>query len=376
MTEDGMPAMPRTLKSEYMHWAKTHVGAEFNIGASGVANLPASELPVTMADLEITGDSFYGYAPLQQAISRHTGVPVEMVFSALGTSQANHIAMAAVLNPGDGVLLEDPSYELILSTALYLGAAVERFPRPEGSRFGVDPDDICSRIGPRTRMVVLTNLHNPTSALVGNDALAAIGRECDKRGVYVLVDEVYLEALFEESPPTAATLGKNFIVTNSLTKVYGLSGLRCGWVLARPDLVEAMWRLRDLFESIPPHVSERLSVLAFSSLDRIRERSRRLIGENRKVLTSTLLVREEIECFDPGFGTVVFPRLRGGGVDALAEDLLREDGTSITPGRFFGMPDRFRIGLGGGTEMFREGMRRLCARLDSLRERGAKVPAR
>jgi aspartate/methionine/tyrosine aminotransferase len=364
------------MKSEYMHWSKTHIGARYNIGASGVANYPLSELPVSIGDLEITGDSYYGYAPLQEAISRHTGVPVDMVFAALGTSQANHIAMAVLIRPGDELLLEDPTYELLASTALYLGATVKRFPRPAEGNFAVDPDDVCRRIGPRTRLVVLTNLHNPTSARIGDDALRSIGAACEKRGASVLVDEVYLESVFQEKRRTAATLGKNFIVTNSLTKVYGLSGLRCGWVLARPDLVEAMWRLRDLFESIPPHVSERLSVIAFANLDRIRERSRLLIDENRKVLRSTLLTRDDVECFDPGFGTVVFPRYAGGVVADLADTLLEKHQTSITPGIFFGMPDRFRIGLGGRTEMFREGMNRLVLVLDQFRDRGAAAPGK
>lgn len=359
------------MKSEYMHWAKTHVGAKYNIGASGVANYPLSELPVTLSDLEITGESFYGYAPLQEAIARHTGVPVEMVFAALGTAQANHLAMAALLRPGDEILLEDPTYELILSTARYLGAKVNRFPRPAGTDFTVDPDEVRRLLTPRTRLVALTNLHNPTSALVDEETLKAIGLACERRGAFVLVDEVYLESAFDPGIPTAATLGKNFIVTNSLTKVYGLSGLRCGWVLARPDLVEAIFRLRDLFESIPPHVAERLSVAAFRHLGKIRERSRELIGENRRVLRSLLLSRDDVECFDPGFGTIVFPRLKSGGVDRLADMLLEDHETSITPGRFFGMPDRFRIGLGGETGMFLEGMKRLCLVLDHTRDRGA-----
>jgi aspartate/methionine/tyrosine aminotransferase len=357
----------RVMKSEYMHWAKTHIGAEFNIGASGVTNYPLSGLPVRLSDLEITGESYYGYAPLQEAIARYAGVPTSMVLSALGTSQANHIAMAAVLRPGDGLLLEDPSYELIESTARYLGAAVSRFPRLPEKDFAVDADDVCRRIGPRTRVVALTNLHNPTSGYIDDRTLTAIGRECERRGAYLLVDEVYLDSAFGRDTRTSARLGKNFIVTSSLTKVYGLSGLRCGWVLAAPELVESMWRLKDLFESIPPHVPERLGVIAFANLERIRERSRGLIDENRTTLRSTLLPRPDIECFDPGFGTVVFPRYTGGDVDNLAAELLEHRATLITPGRFFGMPDRFRIGLGGKPEIFREGMNRLCLELDAVR---------
>ena len=357
----------RVMQSEYMNWAKIHVNAPYNIGASGVANYPLSSLPVTLEELEITGDSFYGYAPLQEAISRHTGLPVERVFSALGTSQANHIAMAALFRPGDEVLIEQPTYELVVSTALYLGATVVRFPRRTADDFRVLPNEVTRRITPRTKLVVLTNLHNPTSALVDDETLREIGRVCGKVGARVLVDEVYLESAFDMDLRSAARLGDEFIVTNSLTKVYGLSGLRCGWVLADPQLVKAMWRLKDLFESIPPHISERLSVIAFRHLDVIRERSRSMILENRRVLRETLLRRRDIACVDPGHGTIVFPELMEGNVERLADRLMVNYGTLITPGRFFDMPGHFRIGLGGKTEMFREGMERLCGGLDDLR---------
>ena len=361
-----MQAAGRHMQSEYMHWAKTRIHARYNVGASGVANYPLSDLPVRIEDLEITGDSYYGYAPLQEAIAKHAGVPADRVFSALGTSQANHLAMAVLLRPGDEVLIEQPTYELIVSTALYLGAVVKRFPRPAGENFGVSPGDLIRRIGPSTRLVVLTNLHNPSSALLDDAALREIGRACAKAGARVLVDEVYLESAFDQNPGSAAFLGDDFIVTSSLTKVYGLSGLRCGWVLAEPSLVQAMWRLKDLFESIPPHVSERLSVTAFTHLDAVRARSRAMIAENRRVLRETLLRRPEVRCFDPGFGTVVFPELSGLSVERLAEHLMERHETLITPGRFFDMPGHFRIGLGGIPEMFREGMKRLCAGIDEL----------
>jgi hypothetical protein len=137
-------------------------------------------------------------------------------------------------------------------------------------------------------------------------------------------------------------------------------------VLAEPGLVTAMWRLKDLFESIPPHVAERLSVIAFRHLGAIRERSKAMIDENRRTLGETLLRRGEISCFDPGYGTVVFPKLTRGSVDRLADRLAVRYETLITPGRFFDLPEHFRVGLGGRPEMFREGMRRLCGGLDDL----------
>ena len=183
----------------------------------------------------------------------------------------------------------------------------------------------------------------------------------------VLVDEVYLEMLFAERPPTAFHLGDQFVVTGSLTKAYGLSGLRCGWILAEPALAEKMWRLNDLFAATPVHAGERLSVVALKQLPAIAERARIRLDKHRQLLNQFLDCREDLEAVRPQFGSIMFPRLKEGNADRLC-DLLREKyETSVVPGKFFEMPAHFRVGMGGDTEAFTEGLDRLGQALDELR---------
>lgn len=167
-------------------------------------------------------------------------------------------------------------------------------------------------------------------------------------------------------PRSAFHLGSEFIVTGSLTKAYGLSGLRCGWVLAEPELARRIWRLSDLFAVIPAHPAERLSLLALRRLERIAERAKHLLQRNRFLLERFLASRVDLQVVRPAFGTVVFPRWLGGDTERLCA--LPREGyeTTVVPGRFFGMPDHFRIGFGGETETFEEGLRRLAAALDAL----------
>ncbi|MFI5104405.1 MAG: aminotransferase class I/II-fold pyridoxal phosphate-dependent enzyme, partial [Terriglobales bacterium] len=155
----------RQRHSDYMLWAKTQSQARFNLASSGVGAFPLRELPVTIERLEINGDSTYGYAPLQQAIAKKCGVDPDCVVAAAGTSMANHLAMATLIDPGDEVLIEHPTYELLTSTALYLGAAVKHFTRSEESGYALDPAEIRRVMSPRTKLIVLTNLHNPSSVL-------------------------------------------------------------------------------------------------------------------------------------------------------------------------------------------------------------------
>jgi aspartate/methionine/tyrosine aminotransferase len=267
--------------------------------------------------------------------------------------------MATVLEPGDEVLLEHPTYELILSAAEYIGADVKRFYRREENGFAVELAEIEKALTPKTKLIVITNLHNPTSVLTSNDTLRQVGDLARSVGARVLVDEVYLDAVYEGTPPSSFHLGPEFVVTNSLTKVYGLSGIRCGWILAEPDLARRMWRLNDLFASNNAHPAELLGVAAFEHLVQIRDRARVVVEADRAALSEFLLRQKEFIAQETAWGTTCLLRRRKGDVEGFLQRLRGEYETSAVPGHFFEMPEHFRIGMGANSEMFREGLRRL-----------------
>lgn len=349
----------RHRHSDYMLWAKTQGRAKYNLATSGVGSFPLRELPVTIDELEINGDSTYGYAPLQHAIARKCGVDPACVVAAAGTSMANHLAMAALLDPGDEVLIEQPTYELLTSTLLYLGAAVKTFVRDEDNGYALDPAEVRRAITPKTKLIVVTNLHNPSSVLASDSVLREIGELARSIRARVLVDEVYLDAVYINTPKTSYLLGPEFVVTSSLTKIYGLSGLRCGWILAEPDLARAMWRLNDLFASIPAHPAELLSVVALEHREQIRQRARKIVEADRALLEDFMARQEGISTPRTEFGTTAILRLTKGSVDDFLARLRTDYETSAVPGHFFGLPNHFRIGMGVDTEMFREGVQRI-----------------
>jgi aspartate/methionine/tyrosine aminotransferase len=357
---------PRSFSSDYMHWAKTRQAARFNLGNSGLFNYPLANLPIRLEDLELSGPSFYGYEPLQAALSHHLGVPKERIVHSTGTSLANHLAMAVCFEPGDDVLIEEPTYELLISTASYLGANVIRFKRPAAAGFRLDLEEIRRKLTPRTKLIVLTNLHNPSSAYADEATLTALAALAGTVGARVLVDEVYLDAAFELAPKTAQVLADNIVTTSSLTKVYGLSGIRCGWIIANPELAEKIWRLNDLFGVIPAHAAERLSVYILNHFGPVAAHARGLLTTNREMLNQFLGSRADLEVEPLRFGTVAFPRLRSGQVDQLCEILRARYETSVVPGHFFEMPDHFRVGIGRSTADLAEGLDRLGKALDEL----------
>lgn len=363
-----MTAAREVMTSSYMNWAKTSSVAKYNLATSGLGNLKLSELRVSLDDIEITNGG-YGYPPLVESIAKRYRVAAEEVVTAAGTTFANHLAMAALIKPGDEVLFEHPAYEPMLALAYYLGANVKRFSRRFENGFDIALDELESLITPNTRLIILTNLHNPSGVLIDDAKIKQIGKLASKVSARVLIDEVYMETLFEDVPRTSFHLGSEFVVTSSLTKAFGLSGLRCGWILAETELAKRMWLLNDLFASTPVHSGERLSVVAMQQLEGIAARAKQLFDRNRRLLNEFLDIRQDLEAVRPEFGTVMFPRVRRGGSEELCRLLREKYETSVVPGKFFEMPAHFRIGIAGETSTLEEGLERLGKALDEFSHR-------
>src|SRR6266852_5022112 len=130
-------------ESSFMHWAKTRPKLKYDLALSGILNLPFAELDVKLEDLELHGDNAYGYRLLVETLATHCKIsPEYLVTISGGTSMANHLAMAAVLEYGDEVLIEQPTYEPILAVAQYLGAKIKRFPRAFENDFRVNLEEV------------------------------------------------------------------------------------------------------------------------------------------------------------------------------------------------------------------------------------------
>jgi aspartate/methionine/tyrosine aminotransferase len=264
------------------------------------------------------------------------------------------------------VLIEQPTYEPLVGAASFLGASVGRFERKPLDAFRLDPAAVAQALTPRTRLIVITNLHNPSSVLAQEADLRAVGQLAASAGARVLVDEVYLDAAV---PPrrSAVHLGPEFVTTNSLTKVYGLSGLRCGWILAEPELAERMWRLNDLFGVNQAHQAERLGCIAFDNLDTVIGDNPAVLERNRTLFNDFVAARPDIDCPPAEHGITAFPRWHGRDTQRLDDRLRERYDTSVVAGRWFEMPEHFRIGFGLPTDDFEQGLSRLGAALDDLK---------
>jgi aspartate/methionine/tyrosine aminotransferase len=356
----------RSMQSDYMHWAKFKRPVRYALTGSEVPHFHLDRLGVSVADLDTDGASHPRYAPLRERIAARYGVDVQNVIAADGTSMANFLAMATLIAPGDEVLVEHPAYDPLLGAASFLGARINRFERKATEAFRLDPAEVERQLSSSTRLIVITNLHNPSGLLADEDDLRAVGRLASKVGARVLIDEVYLDAAV---PPRASAvhLGPEFVCTNSLTKVYGLSGLRCGWILAEPELAERMWRLNDLFGVNQAHQAERLACVAFDRIEDIIGDNPALLERNRALFNTFVNGRSDVECERAEHGITAFPHWVGGDTQRLDDHLHERYDTAVVPGRWFELPDHFRVGFALPTDEFEEALSRLGRALDDLK---------
>jgi aspartate/methionine/tyrosine aminotransferase len=363
-----MSSLRAAAVSCYIAWAKLQSKARFSLAISGVSSYPLAELPVRIDQLELCGNDGYGYPPLIERLAAKAGVTQDCVVYTLGTQMANYLALSALVHRGDEVLVERPTYDPLLAILDHLEAKVTRFERRPEKGFRLGLGELERKITGDTRLVVLCNLHNPSSALTDEDTMRQVGEVAAGVGARVVVDEVYLETLFDRPWRSAFHLGPNFVVTSSLTKAYGLSGIRCGWIVAEPELAKRMWQIIDFTYGIPAHPAEQLGVIALDNLGRIRDRARTLLETNRKLVNTFLAEHPELDCEPSRYGTTIFPRLKTGNCAEFVARLREQYETSVVPGEFFEAPQHFRIGLCGATEDLRNGLERISVALETLRQ--------
>jgi aspartate/methionine/tyrosine aminotransferase len=300
------------------------------------------------------------------ALARRYGLSPDQIVTTTGATGALNMVLKALVAPGDHVLVERPGFDFLGRLARDAGAVVGEVER-RAPGFSLDPDDLHAQLTPRTRAVIVTNLHNPSGARLSPDEIAAAARRLAPSGVVLVVDEVYADFAADAGAPPAATLAPNIVTVSSLTKVLGLFALRFGWLAANTELLERLKArapdgdlgVSKLSHAVAAHVLERPQ--AFEG------HWRQLLAANRPLVAACaedLRQSGIIEGSVPEHGCMYFPRVAG--VDdtaTLARRLFERHGVLVAPGEYFGAPGRLRIGYGADTAALRKGLDRLSAAL-------------
>jgi aspartate/methionine/tyrosine aminotransferase len=340
---------------KYIEWFKTKSKVKIDLCSSSVTQLTRKDLDIDWDALEITGENYYGYVPLLEAIGTRYGVGEDNVVSTIGTSHALFVVCAALVEPGDVVLVEDPVYEPLLAVTKAFDAQVMRLPRRFEQDYGISLEEFESLLVPRTKFVLMTNLHNPSGVLLSRSLLEQMAHLAAAKKVNIIVDEIYLE--FLENEPTAFHLADNVIIISSLTKVFGLGHLRCGWVLAQSELAKRMRRIIDYINVESTYIGERIAHQMFNHLGHIKRKNKEIVQKNKAMVKDMIQQEQSLKWVEPENGVVCFPRIETGMTgDELALRLRDRYDTAVVPGRFFERPRHFRLGFGGDSKILAEGL--------------------
>jgi hypothetical protein len=294
----------------------------------------------------------------------YPGAGPENVLVTNGTSEANYVAAWSTLEPGDELVLMLPNYMQIWGIARAFGAQVKPFRLREELNWAPDPDELPRLITDCTRMIAVCNPNNPTGAVLSEEVMDAIVRAASRVGAWLLSDEVYQGAeRVGETTPSFWGRYERVVVTNGLSKAYGLPGLRVGWIAGPAEFVARAWSYHDYITISPSMLSDYLARVALHPQvrSRILERTRGILRTNYPILESWVADHgEAFTLFPPRAGAIAWIRYH---LDVnsteLVERLLRDKSVLIVAGDHFGMDGYLRIGYGPPADYLRAGLDRL-----------------
>jgi aspartate/methionine/tyrosine aminotransferase len=218
-----------------------------------------------------------------------------------------------------------------------------------------------------TKLIIATNLHNPSGIMTDENKFKALSEIARDNNVHVLSDEVYRDFMMEDAPPPFSTFTELGISTCSLSKFYGGGALRVGWALADPDIVDKGRKLNDYLTAVNSCAGESFGALILEKRNWYVDKVKNITKNNYPIVKEWMEGRSDLEWVEPRYGVIAFPKILGG-FDSmkLAMLLLDKFRTMISPGRFFGPEDHFRIGFGGDEVMVKGGLETLGLALDEL----------
>jgi aspartate/methionine/tyrosine aminotransferase len=336
---------------------------DYNISESGVKPLTPEEL-LSPEEFQSLAQTKLGYIQtngtreLKDTIcALYNDASPENILVTAGSAEANFILMWRLIEPGDEVVFMLPNFMQIHGLMKGFGGNVKTFFLKEDLDWNPDLDELKTIITKNTKIIVVTNPNNPTGGQLNEESREAILELSRWANAWLVSDEVYQGAEYD-GITTQSFWGsyEKAIVTNGLSKAYGLPGLRVGWMVAPEDIANSAWSYKDYTSITISALSDRLARIALSPQKRdfILERTRKIIRENFSILESWMDRQEGLfACTPPRAGAIAFPRYNLDiNATELAHKIREEKSVLIQPGDQFEVDYHIRFGLGEGAEFF------------------------
>ena len=351
---------------------------DYNLADSSVQCLELGEL-LGQEDIELLRKLPLYYPEVNGARLLRAGIAAlypnasaENVLVTVGASQANALVCSTLLQPGDEVIVISPGYRQVWGLALNAGCAVKELPLDPENDWRADLDRLESLISHKTKLVSVVNPNNPSGSILSRVEMERVVNICDKIRCWLHADEVYRGTEFSgEETPSFWGQYDRVICVNSFSKAYGLAGLRIGWTLAAPEVIEALWRRHEYAVIAAAGPSMMLAELALRSEKRaaLLERQRGLSRAGHGLLQDW--VREQDGLFSwklPPSTSIAFVKYN---LDVpsveLADHIRRRASVLVAPGAYLGTENHLRIAVGYGAEKLQPALQRITNAVAELK---------
>jgi len=326
----------------------------FNLTESSVRDRSLADLGSEVGDMLLFYGDHAGNDTFRELIAAQSGgagggVGRDDVLVTAGAAQALFIIATSLLDKGDHLVVIRPNYATNIETPRAIEADISYLDLTFEEGFRIDPDKLMALVWPRTKYVSITLPHNPTGVTMSEADLRSVVGRVEAAGCRLLVDETYREMTFGDPLPVAATLSECTISVSSLSKTYGIPGIRSGWLVCRDrELMATFLAAKEQIGICGSVVDEEIAARAFAQRDTWLPEINAYIRRRFEVVSSWMAGEELMEWVEPRGGCVCFPRIKPDvpvDVDEFYRALNDRHGAYVGPGHWFEQSRRhMRVG--------------------------------
>ena len=347
---------------------------KYDVGESAVKYLTFDELDIDLGKLPLRYGYHLGRPDLREAIAlQYDGLKMEDILVTPGASESNFAIVATLMNPGDHVIIEHPNYTSLYEVPRSLGGRVTLLPLQYENNFKPDLDELRSLITPKTKLISLTHPNNPTGSMITEEALHEVIKIAEDNDIFLLFDETYRDMAFGEPLPAAASLSPKVISISSMSKVYGLPGIRIGWMATKSkSIIDSSLAIREQVSITNGAISEEIAIQVLNRRDEFLRRARDHVARNFQIVSDWMKEQNDLEWIAPEAGVVSLPKIISEEIkdpEAVYRLLAEKYKSFVIPGRCFEMDNSFfRLGYGGTSDELKIGLQNIENALKDVKE--------
>lgn len=352
---------------KYLTWTRSNWGTiKYDLADSSAFCAP-KEIYNDLAKEDFSANTYRrSHKELTEIIAKRYNIPSSKIFLVYGTTLGFFLIFSAIIEPGDEVILETPNYEPIYRAVKLHTRNIKVVERTFDKKFQVDVEQLERKISENTKVIIISNLHNPSGVATNKEKLEIISRIARDNGAYLLCYEIFTDQYFGDKIPTTAG-GDNVITISSFARTCALKGIKLGWICANEDVI-AKIKLIESYTSVDISYPSIIAALALAKkIDELLPQSREKLKHNFNIVKGWVESRKDITWVPPDGGTMAFIKLLRG-IDSmeLVNILQKEYETLVVPGDFFWAKGFIRISFGMSPEILQRGLQNISEVLNRL----------